>query len=77
MDLNYLFYRQQIERSLAEAAGSAAARKIHEELAAIYEEEIGRAWTPDGEPRLRDPIEAPKANPILAVAITAREVGTD
>lgn len=76
MDLNYLFYRQQIERSMAEAAGSAAARKIHEELASVYEEQIGRAaWTPDDEPRLPDSIKAPKANPTMAVAITAREVG--
>ena len=37
MDLNYFFLRQQVERSLAEAAESAAARAAHEELARAYE----------------------------------------
>lgn len=40
MDLNYLFHRQQIERSLARAAASEAARKVHEELAEEYERRI-------------------------------------
>jgi hypothetical protein len=40
MDLNYLFHRQQVERSLAQAAASEAARKIHEELAEEYERQI-------------------------------------
>lgn len=40
MDLNYLFLRQQVERSRADAAASDAARKIHEELAAEYERQI-------------------------------------
>jgi len=42
MDLNYLFHRQQVERSRAEAAESEAARKAHEELAREYEEQIKR-----------------------------------
>lgn len=42
MDLNYLFHRQQVERSRAEAANSEAARKAHEELAHEYEEQIKR-----------------------------------
>ena len=42
MDLNYVFLRQQVERSLAEAAASAAARKAHEELARAYELAIER-----------------------------------
>lgn len=42
MDLNYLFHRQQVERSRAEAANSEAARKAHEELAQEYEEQIRR-----------------------------------
>ena len=80
MDLNYLFYRQQIERSMAAAAGSPAARKIHEQLATSYEARIGRAaWTPDAEPQpffsWVTPNEPPKANATMAVAITAREVG--
>ena len=37
MDINYLFLRQQTERSRAESAGSDVARKIHEQLAAEYE----------------------------------------
>lgn len=40
VDLNYLFHRQQVERSRAEAAKSAEARKAHEELAERYEENI-------------------------------------
>lgn len=40
MDLNYLLHRQQVERSLAEAAPSEAARKAHQELARHYEEQI-------------------------------------
>ena len=40
MDLNYLFLRQQMERSLAAAAKNAAARAAHEELARRYEFEI-------------------------------------
>jgi hypothetical protein len=39
-DLNYLFFRQQVERSRADTAASEAARKAHEELAEAYEEQI-------------------------------------
>jgi hypothetical protein len=39
-DLNYLFFRQQVERIRAETAASDAARKAHEELAEAYEERI-------------------------------------
>jgi hypothetical protein len=42
MDLNYVFLRQQVERSLADAAASVAARKAHEELARAYELAIER-----------------------------------
>lgn len=42
MDLNYVFLRQQIERSLADAADSAAARSTHLELARAYELKIER-----------------------------------
>ena len=42
MDLNYLFLRQQVERSLAEAAKNEAARRSHEQLARAYEVEIER-----------------------------------
>ena len=43
MDLNYVFLRQQVERSRAGAARHEAARKVHEELARFYELEIERA----------------------------------
>lgn len=46
MDLNYLFHRQQVERSKASTANSDAARKSHEELAELYEDGIRR--TSDG-----------------------------
>jgi len=41
-DLNYLFRRQQQERSLASNAASSAARTAHERLSAMYEDEIRR-----------------------------------
>lgn len=37
MDLNYIFLRQQVERSFASSARSKAARKAHEEMARAYE----------------------------------------
>jgi hypothetical protein len=40
MDLNYLFHRQQVERSRAETATSDEAREIHELLAKQYEAQI-------------------------------------
>ena len=40
MDLNYLFHRQQVERSKASTADSEAAREAHKELAKLYEAEI-------------------------------------
>ncbi|HEX5237893.1 MAG TPA: hypothetical protein VFW39_05450 [Sphingomicrobium sp.] len=40
MDINYLFRRQQIERSRAKAAGSDVARRLHEQLAGEYEKRI-------------------------------------
>jgi hypothetical protein len=40
MDLNYLFHRQQVERSRAATADSEEARDVHEELARHYEEQI-------------------------------------
>jgi hypothetical protein len=64
MDLNYLYFRQQVETSRAEAARCDAARKVHSELATEYEKKIGEAAT-----RSR-----PKANATMALAITAREV---
>jgi hypothetical protein len=42
MDVNYFFRRQQVERSLAEAADSAAAKNAHEELARAYERQLER-----------------------------------
>ena len=71
MDLNYLFYRQQIERSLAESADSEPARRAHAEMASRYETRIGEA-AESGEADREATAEA--INPTLALAITAREV---
>lgn len=43
MDINYLFSRQQTERSRAQAATSEVARQIHEQLANEYERLIESA----------------------------------
>lgn len=43
MDVNYLFHRQQMERSRAAAATSEAARKAHQQLADEYERLIADA----------------------------------
>lgn len=42
-DLNYLFHRQQVERSRAETAESEEARVRHEQLARCYEVQIDQA----------------------------------
>ena len=39
-DLNYLFHRQQQERTRADEATSAEAQRAHRQLAAFYEERI-------------------------------------
>lgn len=43
MDINYLFLRQQTEKSRAATATSDIARKIHEQLADHYERLIEQA----------------------------------
>ena len=43
MDINYLFLRQQTEKSRAATATSDVARKIHEQLANQYERMIEEA----------------------------------
>ena len=43
MDINYLFLRQQTEKSRAATATSDVARKIHEQLADQYERLIEQA----------------------------------
>jgi hypothetical protein len=63
MDLNYVFLRQQVERSLAEAAASKAAREAHEELARAYERAIerrsdGRIMFPSSRSDAADPASA-------------------
>jgi len=82
MDLNYLFYRQQVERSLAEAASTEIGRTIHEELASEYERQIVRVTAvqkpDDARPLFRTPApgdltETPKLNATRAIAMTARE----
>jgi hypothetical protein len=40
VDLNYLFRRQQVERSRSRSAETDEARTVHEELAKRYEEQI-------------------------------------
>jgi hypothetical protein len=40
VDLNYLFHRQQVERSRSETAETQEARTVHEELAKRYEKRI-------------------------------------
>ena len=47
MDLNYLFHRQQVERSRAETSDSGEARDVHEELAKRYEERIEKLTSND------------------------------
>ena len=75
MDLNDLFYRQQVERSRADAAASDEARQIHEGLARKYEEQIAAARKPVAARLLfawDEPVGNPKLNATMAVAITAR-----
>ena len=60
MDLNYLFHRQQVERSRAEVAATEAARRIHAELAEEYERQIvalseGKVSFLDGEFQAQQP----------------------
>ena len=73
MDLNYLFFRQQVERSMAASADSDAARKAHETLAGEYESRIGMV-AEAGRSDVPEP--GRDVNSTLAVAITAREVDT-
>lgn len=40
MDLNYLFHRQQVERTKSETAETMEARVAHEEFARCYEQRI-------------------------------------
>jgi hypothetical protein len=47
VDLNYLFHRQQVERTRSEMAESAEARAAHEELAKRYEERIETVTSDD------------------------------
>ena len=79
MDLNYLFYRQQIERSRADSATSSEARKAHEGLASGYETKISEAaaFGQSADERPTFFIGHDKVNATLAVAMTAREVETD
>ncbi len=43
MDLNYLFYRQQVSLMRADAALCSASRSVHQRLAGHYAERIGSA----------------------------------
>ena len=79
MDLNYLFYRQQVERSRSNSANSELARKAHEELAMEYERQIEKAANSppsgDGQAGTSGSLENSELNPTMALAITARSVG--
>lgn len=57
MDLNYLFHRQQVERTRADAADSEEARIAHEQLARCYEAIINEATGEAFELRLGGPSE--------------------
>jgi hypothetical protein len=74
MDLNYLFYRQQVERSRANSANSEVTRKLHEKLAIEYERQIARAAGSGFDSRVDGTDVTSDCNPTMAVAITAREV---
>lgn len=79
MDLNYVFYRQQIERSLADSATCDQARKIHVDRAREYEKIIGSFKNPHEASKHplvsnADSAETTIANPIMALAMTAREL---
>lgn len=59
MDLNYVFLRQQVERTRANASANSAAREAHEEMARQYELEIerqsgGRIAFPEHRPAMVD-----------------------
>jgi hypothetical protein len=60
MDLNYLFLRQQVERSLANTAASEPARQAHEDLARAYEQierkTGGRIMFPKGRHAARETV---------------------
>lgn len=47
VDLNYLFHRQEVEKSRSETAECEQARTVHEELAKRYEEQIETATGDD------------------------------
>jgi hypothetical protein len=46
MDLNYLFHRQQVERTRAATATNEQARQAHEDLARYYEARITSRTSP-------------------------------
>jgi hypothetical protein len=80
MDLNKLFYFQQIERSRAEAAASDEARDIHERPPSDYAKQIA-AFRSGTQKRTRwsiPPLPATspktKVNATMAIVITAREL---
>lgn len=58
MDLNYLFFRQQVERTRAAAAGTEQARVAHEQLARCYEAQINEATADGFEVVTEDPKES-------------------
>jgi hypothetical protein len=60
MDLNYLFHRQQVERTRAAAATTEQARQAHEDLARYYEAQITSATSPAFRFLPEPPVEQPQ-----------------
>lgn len=61
MDINYLFHRQQVERSRMAAADGDKARLAHAELARRYEQQIKQAT--DGSLQFRESGESDEEPP--------------
>jgi len=77
MDLNELFYFQQIERSRADAAASDEARALHERRVSDYAMHIAafRCGTQSRTiPALPPAAPSTKVNATMAIVMTAREM---
>lgn len=75
MDLNYLFHRQQVERTRAEAADSDEARVAHEQLARCYEAQINQATDGEFEFGSEGRIESRRSKGEVAPKSDAHELG--
>lgn len=75
MDLNYLFHRQQVERTRAEAADSDEARVAHEQLARCYEAQINQVTDGEFEFRSEGRIESRPSKGKVAPKRDAQDLG--